>query len=806
MSKKHLPSRPVCEISRQELSRRSSLRTALQAALAVLIVSTALAGIAPGARAQASAIGSWQTLTTTMPINPVHVALMHTGKVLVVSGSGNYPPDTDYMAAIWDPATDTVTTMPISWDMFCNGMVVMPDGRPFVMGGTLQYDPFYGQQKTSAFDPTTETFADQQSMADGRWYPTGTVLADGRVMVFSGLGLTGNTNTTVEFFTLGAGWSEPYTASWTPPLYPRMHVLPDGNVFYSGPTTSSSLFNPSTQAWTLDVANTQYSGTRTYGTSVLMPLTPANGFKPRVMILGGGNPATATTEIIDLSVSNPVWTYGVPMSQARIEMNATILPSGQILATGGSVNDEDATTESLNADIYDPETGARTSAGANAFARLYHSNSLLLPDATVLLLGSNPARGTYEPYMEVYTPAYLYDWGDHRAIRPRITSVSSSVLGYNSAFAIQTPNANHISSVVLIRAGTPTHSFDMDQRLVGLSYTVGNGKLNVTSPANGNLAPPGYYLLFILNSKGVPSIAKFVQLMTNPGTPPTGTITSPSANVTIGAGQPVNFAGTGTSPSGPIAGYDWVFPGGSPSASAVATPGNVSFATAGTYVASLTVTDNSGRTDPNPPTSTITVVPSFSLSASPSPASVTVGNGTSSTVTVTPGSGFTGTVSFSASGAPTGVSAMFSPSTITASGSTTMSIATTGAVTPGTYMLTINGSSGEISVSTGVGLAVTNDTQPTAPANLTASWITATGMKLSWTASTDNLGVASYEVEQCQGSGCSNFAQIGTVSGATATYSATQLRSSTSYSYRVRAADPSGNLSGYSNTASGTTK
>jgi hypothetical protein len=99
-----------------------------------------------------------------------------------------------------------------------------------------------------------------------------------------------------------------------------------------------------------------------------------------------------------------------------------------------------------------------------------------------------------------------------------------------------------------------------------------------------------------------------VQLMTNPGAPPTGSITSPSSNVTVGAGQSVSFAGTGTSPTGSIAGYDWVFPGGSPASSTAAT-GTVSFATPGTYVASLTVTDNSGRTDPNPPTSTITVVP-----------------------------------------------------------------------------------------------------------------------------------------------------------------------------------------------------
>ncbi len=273
-------------------------------------------------------------------------------------------------------------------------------------------------------------------------------------------------------------------------------------MFYSGSTTSSALFNPSNETWTQNVASTIYSGTRTYGSSVLMPLTPANGFKPRVMIFGGGSPATTTTEIIDLSVANPKWASGVAMSQARIEMNATLLPSGQILATGGSVNDEDASTESLNADIYDSVSGARSSGGANAFARLYHSNSILLPDATVLLIGGNPTRGTYESHMEIYTPAYLYNSSGQLATRPTITSVSSSVLGYNAGFTITTPNASTISSVVLMRAGAVTHAFDMDQRMVGLSFTAGSGVLNATTPTNGNLAPPGYYLLFILNYFG----------------------------------------------------------------------------------------------------------------------------------------------------------------------------------------------------------------------------------------------------------------------------------------------------------------
>jgi hypothetical protein len=468
----------------------------------VLVASVAVYG-------QANVIGQWKTLPTQTPINPVHVALMHTGNVLIVSGSGNVKGNNNFEAAVWDPQTDTITTQTLPWDMFCDGMVVLSDGRPFVMGGTLQYDPFHGQKLTSAFDPATGAFTNQQSMAHGRWYPTGTTLGDGSVMVFSGQDENGVTNKTVEIFKIGTGWGAASTAPFTPPLYPRMHLLPNGTVFNSGAQTTSNIFNPSTHTWTLDVATTNFGSTRTYGTSVLLPLSPADLYKPRVIIMGGANPATPTTEIIDLSVSSPKWVTGPSMSEARIQMNATILPSGKVLATGGSPTDEKGS--SLNADLFNPTTETFSSAGANAFPRLYHSNALLLPDATVLVLGGNPARGTFEPHLEIYSPAYLFNASGTLATRPTITSAPTGVIGHGSVFQVQTPNAATISSVVVLRAGAVTHAFNMEQRMVNLSFTKGSGVLNVTAPPNGNIVPPGYYLLFILDSAGVPSVAKFVR-------------------------------------------------------------------------------------------------------------------------------------------------------------------------------------------------------------------------------------------------------------------------------------------------------
>ena len=149
---------------------------------------------------------------------------------------------------------------------------------------------------------------------------------------------------------------------------------------------------------------------------------------------------------------------------------------GKVLALGGSLNDEDASTASLNADLYDPAANTFSFApGANAYARLYHSNALLLPDATVWVAGGNPTRGTYEQHMEIYKPPYLFNSNGTLATRPTITSAPGSDLMGRDQFTVTTPDAANISSVVLMRPGAPTHAFDMDQRLVGMSFTNGSG-------------------------------------------------------------------------------------------------------------------------------------------------------------------------------------------------------------------------------------------------------------------------------------------------------------------------------------------
>ena len=746
--------------------------------------------------------GTWRTLPYLMPINPISATLLHNGKVLIVAGSendasNNSPGAQSYRNAIWDPTGTTqssVTVQNINYDVFCSGTVALPDGRAIVIGGTSTFG-FTGDNRASIFNPATQQFAQTQSMVEGRWYATATALGDGRIATFSGLNSSGGNNNTVEIYDLknaGAGWTSPVAAPFTPPLFPRMFLLPNGKVFFGGnggagkSIANSWILDPSSGTWTMSAATTR---DREYGSSVLMPLL-APSYTPRVMNFGGGQPATATTEIIDLSATTPSWNPGPNMSTGRIGMNAVILPNGKVLAEGGSVNNESPDTPGKSADLYDPVGNTMSSAGAATYSRLYHSTALLLPDATVVSMGSNPGtRGSYQPAIEIYTPPYLFDSNDNLITtnRPKITGVTPTVMGYNASFSATYTSISAISSAVLVRPGSSTHAFNMDQRLIGLCgpspqpACSGSGTLTLTSPPNSNIAPPGYYMLFLLDSSGVPSVAQFIQLTTYTTTPPTGSITSPSSNLTLTSGGSVAFSGS----SATAAKYSWIFPGGSPATSTVQNPGSVTFNTAGTYVTSLTAIDSSGNSDPNPPTRTISALPAspdFSIAVTQPAVTVIPGQSATFTVSTQALSGFTGSVVLSVgseNGFPTGItSGGFSPASITGSGSATLTMNTTTSTVPYALSLTITGTSGSITHTASTTLLV----NIAAPAGLTVTSASSGQVSLSWSAVT---GATGYHVKRSLDNG-GPYIGVGCTTTST-TFSDTGLTNGTTYYYVVSA-------------------
>jgi hypothetical protein len=223
----------------------------------------------------------------------------------------------------------------------------------------------------------------------------------------------------------------------------------------------------------------------------------------RVVYVGGADPPTATCETIDLNAPTPAWSLTGPMARARRQHTVTLLPDGTLLATGGSSApgfDNPAGAVHV-AEIWDPATGAWSPMASSTRYRGYHSTAVLLPDARVLSSG-----GDSQPNAEVYSPPYLF-----KGARPTISSAPASV-SYGQIFTVNTPDAAGIANVNWIRLGSLTHAQNWDQRINRLAFTIGSGVVHVTAPAGANLCPPGFYMLFILNANGVPSVARMVRI------------------------------------------------------------------------------------------------------------------------------------------------------------------------------------------------------------------------------------------------------------------------------------------------------
>ena len=471
------------------------------------------------------ALGSWQLLPYQSPINPVHAALLHTGVVFIIAGSGNDENNVDEPAgsAVWNLSTGKFyrPKTPLAadgspLDIFCVGHSFLSDGRLMCAGGTLQYDPFYGLPASLVFDPITETWTDVQSMTYGRWYPAVITLGDGRVLAVSGLNENGFLETYQSIYAAATGWVDFTQPTSELPMYAHLFLLSSGKLFFSGPSFANTGVSPRILTLPLDhtqpirevpVGGLQKADYVEQGASVLLP--PAQDQK--VMIIGGGNgyegEATNRVNIVDLKASSPTYRAASPLNFARMHHNAILLPDRTVFVCNGAARGEDGSRATRVAEIYNPATNTwKIAATANVTNRLYHALALLLPDGRVVTAGGNPERRVEERRLEIYSPPYM------SRKRPVIQSASQTVT-YGGTLTIQTPEAENITWVSLIKPMATTHGLDTEQRLVDVGIDSRTStSLTVTVTNNRNLAPSGWYMLFITDSNNVPSVAKWIHL------------------------------------------------------------------------------------------------------------------------------------------------------------------------------------------------------------------------------------------------------------------------------------------------------
>ena len=435
---------------------------------------------------------------------------------------------------LWNPANGNMTQTPqptlndstTNANLFCSGHAFLPDGRLLVAGGHLADG--HGLNQATIYDPSANTWTPTAVMNDGRWYPTATALPSGSVLALSGSFLDPAQNLVVNNV-IPQIWSNGNFTSITSipgaalDLFPRMHVASTGVLYLTSLVQTWSLDVSGAGTWTALPNVLRPNGLCDYAPSVLYDVD-------KVLFVGGGNPPTANGETIDLSRAQLAWVATDPMNFPRRQHNATILPDGTVLVTGGTRGGGPAgSDEAFNnlspgqpvhiTELWDPQIGQWTMLAAEQTDRCYHSTAVLLPDGRVLSAGggefilnegtprqvaNSPQNTHYDA--QLFSPPYLF-----KGPQPQITSAPDSVQ-YSTTFEIGTAQPQQIATISLIRLSSVTHSFNAGQRINFLPFQVTGGTLTVTAPPNANVCPPGHYMLFILDQQGVPSDAEIIRV------------------------------------------------------------------------------------------------------------------------------------------------------------------------------------------------------------------------------------------------------------------------------------------------------
>ncbi|MFD9338286.1 galactose oxidase-like domain-containing protein [Streptomyces sp. NPDC060028] len=492
----------------------------------------------------------------------VHTALLPTGKVLLFSfervevDPTKETGPTDRIgrtnagrAYLWDPAKGTGarsfkkvtppivlmpdgTYVPRPAPFFCAGHSFLPNGMLGVFGGNVGGKGGSGAKLSFVFDPWTETWYRNRDMSVGRWYPSVVTGPDGRQLIMSGQSErgTGTPTPVVERFpALGrpVPWGR-YDIPLNVPVerfradapfrndYPHLFSLRDGMVYGLG--------RDADQQWLFDLVKQTRTDLprrpadfRGYGSAV--PL-PAGLRGPDSVLVLGGDPRDPNT----YRLSGGKWTTEEPRAFGRTQDDTLILPDGTLLTVNGALDTRNYGYGPFNpkADLKYRQIELRDERGhwrlgpVQRLPRGYHSNALVLPDGRMMVTGDELQQIANDPdikdrmdgSIELYEPSYL-----HRGGRPALDGAPAGELAHGAAFQVTSSTAATVTRAVLLAPTTVTHSVNTSQRHLELPITGVRGRtIGLRTPATAADAPPGYYMLFLLDAKGVPSAAKWIKL------------------------------------------------------------------------------------------------------------------------------------------------------------------------------------------------------------------------------------------------------------------------------------------------------
>jgi len=462
-------------------------------------------------------VGEWGSVQD-WPVNGTFTTVMPDGRVLAFDSVNDLPTEqnqthTFTRAMTWTPSNGAIQRIDsdTGWNLFCAGYATLPDGRTFIAGGNRDA-ALNGIEQTHTFNHLSNTWARGQKMDFSRWYPSVTPLANGEMLITGGgvsISEVREVDGKIRQLT-GAS-----SSVWSNREYPWLQTAPDGRVLFFGPTPQIGVVaTPGAGTW--QATGSRDNHYRSYGSYAMYDVG-------RVLVAGGGieGPSHSQRSARIVNMSNSSATGTGSMNNRRRQHNLTVLADGTVLATGGYASNEylvDLNNSVFAAELWNPATGQWTVLAEEERARQYHSTAILLPDGRVLSAGGGicgicQQTGYMQRNAQVFSPPYLFkgDGSGARADRPQINSLPSNVR-YNQSITVNTAQASSIAKVALIRTSSVTHSQNMEQRYLPLQFSANGSALNVQMPANANLAPPGHYMLFIIDNNGVPSVAPIVRI------------------------------------------------------------------------------------------------------------------------------------------------------------------------------------------------------------------------------------------------------------------------------------------------------